>query len=76
MSWFWLGRALYHRGDLAEARDVHERLLERFPNFTIANFHLGVIHDRMGEKEKAEEQFRTVLLKNPEDAAARHYLEP
>ena len=44
--------------------------------FEDSNVHLGVIHTRMGEGEKAEEQFRTVLLKNPEDAAARHYLEP
>lgn len=75
-SWFWLGNALYHRGYLSGATRAFEELLERDPNFTIANFHLGVIHRRQGDEEKAAAQFRTMLLKNPEDAAARHYLDP
>ena len=50
------------------------QLLEAYPNFTIARFHLGVIYARLGEKEKAENEFRRVLFKNPEDAAARFYV--
>ena len=72
---FWLGNALYHRGDLDGAESTFAELLERYPNFTIRNFHLGVIHQRKGEVEKAQEQFRAVLLKNPNDAAAKHYLQ-
>jgi Flp pilus assembly protein TadD len=33
-----------------------------------------VIFARQGKKERAEEEFRRVLLKNPEDAAARFYV--
>ena len=50
------------------------KLIDRYPSFTIARFHLGVIYARQGEKEKAEDEFRRVLMKNPEDAAARFYV--
>lgn len=74
LSYFWLGNALYHRGDLEEAAKTFGELLERYPNFTIGNFHLGVIYQRQGDESRAQEQFQAVLLKNPDDAAAQHYV--
>jgi tetratricopeptide (TPR) repeat protein len=74
LCYFWLGNALYHRGDLDDAASTFGELLERYPNFTIGNFHLGVIHERKGETAKAKEQFRAVLLKNPHAKSAQHYL--
>ena len=49
-------------------------LIDAYPNFTVARFHLGVIYARQGERKLAEEEFRRVLLENPEAAAARYYV--
>ncbi len=57
-----------------EAAEAFSTLIERYPNFTIARFHLGVIYARQGHKDKAEAEFRRVLMKNPEHAAARFYV--
>jgi TolA-binding protein len=65
---------LYHRGDHEDATQAFRDLLEHYPNFTIARFHLGVLYARQGEKDKAEEEFRRVLMKSPEAAAARFYV--
>ena len=74
LAWFWLGNALYHKGDKSGAARAFRALIERYPNFTIAHFHLGVIYARQGKRRDAEEEFRRVLLKNPEDVAARFYV--
>jgi len=55
-------------------RNEIRELVEHYPNFTIARFHLGVIFARQGKMKAAEEQFRRVLRENPEDVAARFYV--
>ena len=61
--------------DLTRKGDpLHQMLLERYPHFTIARFHLGVIYARQGKQREAEEEFRRVLLERPQDVAARFYV--
>jgi tetratricopeptide (TPR) repeat protein len=74
LAYFWLGNALYHRGELDAAAEAFGELLDRFPNFAIARFHLAVIRARQGRKQDADREFRRVLLANPDDAAALHYV--
>ena len=61
-------------GDLGRATAEYEALIQRFPNFTIARFHLGVIYARNGDKQRAKQEFERVLTKNPGAAAARFHL--
>jgi tetratricopeptide (TPR) repeat protein len=74
LSLFWLGNAYYHRGLLHDAEKAFRSLLAAYPSFTVAHFHLGVVLERMGDHDRALDQFRRVLDQNPGDAAARYYL--
>jgi Flp pilus assembly protein TadD len=83
--------AAYRAGDLAQARDLYERLLRREPAYAQAHVKLGAIAYREGDRTSAQTHFRNALRfdsKNPQatynlamlslDDAARyldHYLE-
>ncbi len=54
--------------------EAFTNLIEHYPNFTIARFHLGVIYARQGKREEAEREFQRVLLSNPKDVAARFHV--
>jgi TolA-binding protein len=58
---------------LEGAVEAFQELIERFPNFSIARFHLGVIYTRQGNTKRAEAQFQKLLLDGPEHVAAQFY---
>lgn len=61
------GIALFHIWRLDEARQVFERLLTIEPQAPWALHYLGVLWDRAGEREKAEDFFRRAHEADPQE---------
>jgi len=61
-----LGIALFHLWRFDEAREVFERLVELEPHAAHALHYLGVLEERRGNREKADEYFRRAHEADPE----------
>jgi len=57
-----------------KAADVLREILKRNPDFRDARFQLGAIYEKIGRMDDAEREFRALLDKHPDDAAALNYL--
>ncbi|MBS0530437.1 MAG: methyltransferase domain-containing protein [Proteobacteria bacterium] len=64
---FDFARDLQLRGDLAAAAGLLEQATELAPGFASAWFALGDIRERLGERDKAIQAFRTALAADPND---------
>jgi len=62
---FQLGRMYYNEKYYKKAVDQFLSVLTIFPNHSNALYSLGLTYEKLGEKEKALEQFRKVLKLNP-----------
>ena len=65
---------LMELGDLKGAKKELERALREEPENIKIISNLGVVAMKSGNKDEAEAFFRTVLVLDPEDPLARHYL--
>lgn len=69
-----LAEALIDIGELEEARKELEFVLEKNANFTGARLRLGVVFNRMGDREGAIEEWELCALSDSKDLRARAYL--
>ncbi len=69
-----LGADYLRRGQLAQAEDKLKRALEYAPNMALAWSVKGVLHQRLGEPDKAEAAYRRALSLDPGDASTRNNL--
>jgi tetratricopeptide (TPR) repeat protein len=58
----------------AKAVELMRKVVAASPDHRDARFQLGAIYDRAGKMPEAEEQFRELLKRNPQDAPALNYL--
>jgi tetratricopeptide (TPR) repeat protein len=56
---------LYKKGKAEEARDAIKKALKLGTHDAKLHYHAGMIHQRLGEKEKAKEHLRRALSINP-----------
>jgi Flp pilus assembly protein TadD len=56
-----LAVSLFHAGQLEEASNQFKQSIALTPEYLMANYHIGVIHERRGETEAAEREFRRSL---------------
>ncbi|MCE7031905.1 aspartyl/asparaginyl beta-hydroxylase domain-containing protein [Lysobacter sp. GX 14042] len=57
-----LGVVLLHDGDLEGARELFAGLVADDPTFFVARLHLGLVHERLGQRERAaNEYFRAIV---------------
>lgn len=57
-----------------KAAELMRRVVDASPDHRDARFQLGAIYERAGRIAEAEEQFREILKRNPQDAPALNYL--
>ncbi|QGN49902.1 cytochrome c-type biogenesis protein CcmH [Micromonospora sp. WMMD558] len=69
-TWFSLGRALEHRGRLAEAAEAYERTVRLDPEDTAALFRLAFAYARSGQAERARPLLQEVLTRDGQHAEA------
>ncbi|MDG4798221.1 cytochrome c-type biogenesis protein CcmH [Micromonospora sp. WMMD1082] len=69
-SWFSLGRALEHRGRLAEAAGAYERAVGLDPEDPAAMFRLAFAHARAGDPDRARPLLREILTRDGRHAEA------
>jgi len=62
---FHLGRLYYNNGQVSEAQQQLEKILEINPNYSNAIYSLGIIAARRGENAKALQYFQKALELNP-----------
>ncbi|MCD6288329.1 MAG: tetratricopeptide repeat protein, partial [Candidatus Hydrogenedentes bacterium] len=67
---FLMGRILLNKGEFEQARQEFERVKTRVD----AVYFLGVCFEQLGQKERAIQQFQSVLDVNPEHETARRAL--
>lgn len=53
--------SLFHAGQLEDALDHFEHASTLTPEYLMAHYHIGVIHERRGDVEAAEHEFRHSL---------------
>jgi Tfp pilus assembly protein PilF len=58
------------QGKLDQARHHFEKLTESEPSFPGIYFHLGIVYEKLGMPEKAENAYEKALMKNPDNAEA------
>jgi tetratricopeptide (TPR) repeat protein len=69
-AYLQLGVVEVSRSDFARAAEFYRKAIEADPQSTEAYYRLGVAYDRLGEKEKAAEQFKLHDQLKKEQAAA------
>ncbi|MBI4249065.1 MAG: tetratricopeptide repeat protein [Elusimicrobia bacterium] len=57
-----------------KAVEALEAALAAKPDFRDARFYLGTIHEKQNDIKRLEKEFRALIEKNPEDAAALNFL--
>jgi type IV pilus assembly protein PilF len=62
-----LGIAYLHQGDLVLAKEKLDRALAQNPKDPSVHSALALLHDRMGNQDKADAEFRTALRLAPHD---------
>lgn len=60
-AWYYLGRAYYSKGQLAEAHAAFQKVLELHPRDTKAQTNLGLVLETGGQTEAAIEAYRTAI---------------
>jgi tetratricopeptide (TPR) repeat protein len=65
---FQLGSLYWRKEEMRKAREEFERAINLFPNFANARYFLGLAFDKLGEKEKAIEQFEKIASFSKENA--------
>jgi len=70
---FHLGRALYLKGDLEGARVNYEETARLNPKAPVHNS-LGVVYMKLGQRQRAIEQFQEALRQRPDDESAAENL--
>ena len=61
-------------GDLKKARDVMAEVVKKFPGEAEVKFRLGVIEDKIGDKQAAVAAMKEAIAQDPEHADALNYL--
>lgn len=69
-----LGADYLRRGQFVQAEDKLKRALHYAPDMSVTWSVMGVLHQRLGEPDKAEQAFRKALALAPGDASARNNL--
>jgi tetratricopeptide (TPR) repeat protein len=73
-AWYGLGRVSFEKGDYRSAAAKVERALRLSPGRYRWRIYLGRIYDALGERDKAEAEWRRVLKTRPEESSARRLL--
>lgn len=68
------GLAAHAQGDLEEAEDLYEQVLEQEPRNAFAHYNLGVIDQTRNEPKTAEERYRDALAIAPDMSVAAYNL--
>jgi Flp pilus assembly protein TadD len=66
--------ALFHQGQLANAREHFELSATLTPEYVMAHYHLGVIHEREGETEVARREFERSLEEGVHELSSLFHL--
>ena len=71
---FLTARTLADRGELPKALELCEVFLGEHPAHAEAHFLMGLIHEALGNEEKAEEFFNKAIYLNPNHSEALNHL--
>jgi predicted TPR repeat methyltransferase len=66
---------LLEAGQVAEAADAFEEILEIEPGFVPALFSRGLVRMQAGDADAAAADFRAVLERQPSHPGARHFMD-
>jgi tetratricopeptide (TPR) repeat protein len=69
-----LGLALFHVGNLDQARECFELSIVLTPEYLMAHYHLGVLYERRGEFEAAAREFERSLEELRGDVSSLYHL--
>ncbi|WP_166255238.1 tol-pal system protein YbgF [Marinobacter salicampi] len=72
-AYYWLGEVYLVKPQLEQAKQAFSIVESRFPDHRKASdaaYKLGIAQDRLGEKDKAREQMRSVIAEYPGTKAA------
>lgn len=72
---FQLGVLYYNNSQLDKARAEFERAIGLNGNYSNARYSLGLVYDKLGEKQMAIEQFEQVAKLNPDNEEVKKILE-
>ncbi len=68
--WDTLGRIYFELNSIDEAQACHQKAIDLDPENSVYHHHLGSVHAALGDRERAEENFRTAIGLDGKDIEA------